>query len=171
MRAPCVAFPWAALLVGACAAASTRGRRESDTSSDGRAKAAMTAGATCYQMQVGPWTESRQRKGLIPPTLFQLDTTAARARFAPPGARAALPTISRRGWTGHWVRSAPDSLVVGWSNGFALGGYRLAVHGDSVVGLATTWSDARTNGALDPVAPAAGRRIGCPPPNYDWPAI
>ena len=138
--------------------------------SHARADVESAAGATCYQMQLGPWTASGQGKGLIPPTLFRLDTTAARARFAPPGAHAALPTISRRGWTGHWVRSAPDSLLVGWNNGFSRGGYRLAVHGDSVVGLATTWSDARSHGP-DPVAPATGRRIACPPPSYEWPAI
>lgn len=127
--------------------------------------------AGCYQVEIGVWEETGQHKGLVPPADFRLDTTASTSMFAKYEARHSLPEPVRlalpeagfsRKFPGMWHPLGPDSLRVHWNTGFAMGGYRLAVYGDSVRGIATTWVDFR-KGPPDPTAPVRGHRVPCNP--------
>ena len=133
--------------------------------------------AGCYRMQIGVWAETGQHKGLVPPAEFRLDTVASPVRFAALEARNANVDVVRlalpeaggaRRVVGMWYPMGTDSLRVQWNTGFQMGGYRLAVRGDSVEGIATTWSDFKVitpetgpGGPVDPTAPARGARIPC----------
>jgi hypothetical protein len=154
------------LVIGAsigCAAAPTDG----GAASLAIPRAIQLAG--CYQVQVGAWESTGQDKGLVPPAEFRLDTVASSSMFAsyetrrshPERVRLALPEVGgRRTFPGMWYPVGPDSLRIQWNTGFTMGGYRLAVRGDSVEGIATTWVDYR-QGPPDPTAPVRGRRVAC----------
>jgi len=156
------------LVIGAsigCAATPT----DSGAASLAIPRAAQLAG--CYQVAIGAWTETGQHKGLVPPAEFRLDTVASSSMFAryegpnahPESVRLALPDVGgTRPFPGMWYPVGPDSLRIGWNTGFTMGGYRLAVRGDSVEGIATTWVDLR-RGPPDPTAPVRGRRVPCGP--------
>lgn len=125
--------------------------------------------AGCYRVEIGAWEETGQHKGLVPPAEFTLDTIASTSRFArfearrahPEPVRQALPEAGfSRKFPGMWYPVGRDSLRVEWTTGLAMGGYRLAVRGDSVEGIATTWVDFR-RGPPDPSAPVRGRRVDC----------
>ena len=68
-------------------------------------------------------------------------------------APATARDLGRRARFASWSRGGGDTVRVGWSTGFEGGGYALVARPDSVFGLATTLSDARTQ-YRDPTAPA-----------------
>lgn len=134
--------------------------------------------AGCYRVTIGPWTETGQHKGFVPPEAFRLDTALSTsslrdhyARLAyPEPVRNALPEIRGRHVSepGVWYRLGSDSIRVEWFNRDIKGGYTFAVNGDSVTGIATTWSHYRTmrpgmkpEDIVDPTAEAHGRRVPC----------
>jgi len=117
----------------------------------------------CYRVTIGPWSNTGQSRGLLPPTEFRLDTALSTWQFATAGARLVYPEFpNERGSRipAEWKELGSDSVVIRWSTGFEMGGYRLQLHGDSVKGLATTWNDART-GNPDPDAPVVGSQVQC----------
>jgi hypothetical protein len=74
-----------------------------------------------------------------------------------------IPAIeaSRRPWDPGWMLSSPDSVRVNWTTGFAGVQLDLAVHADSLLGLATARYDVA--GLPVPRARVVGWRIECPP--------
>jgi hypothetical protein len=127
---------------------------------------APVAEGRCYRVQMGPWAQTGQQKGLVPPTEFRLDTTASQSTFGQ-GSRAVSPDfvmsgVAGRRYPGFWQARGADSVQITWTTGFEKGGYLLKVRGDSVEGVATTWSDLRT-GHPDPTAPVTGSRVSCKP--------
>ncbi len=132
--------------------------------------------ARCYQVEIGAWTETRQPKGLVPPAESRLDTAPSTWRFAEfeqryagrEVVRHALPELGRvRPTPGMWYRIGEDSLRLQWNSGFSTAGYRLAIRGDSVEGIATTRSDMRIipepshPGFPDPTASVRGLQVPC----------
>lgn len=134
--------------------------------------------AGCYRVALGPWTETGQHKGFVPPGEFRLDTALSTstltdyyARLAHPApVRTALPEIQGRHLSepGVWYDVGQDSIRVEWYNRAIRGGYHFLVRGDSVVGVATTWSHFRVLGpgmkaedVIDPTAQARGVRVPC----------
>ncbi len=134
--------------------------------------------AGCYRVEVGPWSETGQHKGFVPPAEFQLDTALSASSLTdhyaqlaqPEPVRKALPEIRGRRVSepGVWYRLGHDSLRVEWNNRNIKGGYTFVVRGDSVAGLATTWSHFRVmqpgmtaKDIVDPTAAARGSRIAC----------
>lgn len=133
----------------------------SSPSTDFRANAS----PRCFRVFIGSWSNTGQSMGLTPPTEFRLDTALSARQLATQGERKVYPPfasarISR--FPAEWREFAADSVRISWGTGFQSGGYRLRVHGDSVDGIATTWTDART-GKPDPEARVIGARVPCLP--------
>lgn len=146
-----------AILMAGCSSRSSPSLRST------RADDTMFSVPRCYRVDIGPWSETGQPIGLVPPAEFRLDTTVSARQGPANGSRSVYPAfaterISR--FPGEWSRYAKDSLRIHWSTGFQAGGYRLQLRGDSVKGIATTWTDDRT-GDPDPEARATGIRIPC----------
>lgn len=124
----------------------------------------------CYRVSVGEWTVTGQPRGLIPPPEFRLDTTPNRSVLTTATGRFwRAETIRRRGPTlppgasevpGLWFVSPGDTLHIRWNTGFESGGYTLVKRGDSVFGIAGTFSDQRT-GHPDPTAAVIGAHVAC----------
>ena len=131
-------------------------------------RAASAAG--CYRLSVGDWTVTGQRRGLVPPTEFRLDTTASRGVLSNATGRFwHVETIRRQGPAlppgtseipGLWYMMPGDTLHIRWNTGFDAATYVLVMRGDSVFGRAGTWHEVRT-GHPDPIAPVVGARVAC----------
>lgn len=103
---------------------------------------------------------------LIPmPPPFQLDSVLGtggftcgktRVLWASPPQDYFAPPIS-------WSRVGPDSIRISWSNGFGGLVAELGIHGNTIRGTATTYSDMKT-GAPDPTVAVIVVRIPCPLP-------
>ena len=63
----------------------------------------------------------------------------------------------------HWVAFARDSVQLQFTNGFSFVTYNLRAEGDSLVGLATTSFDFRSDTVPDPTVHVVARPTPCPP--------
>ena len=63
----------------------------------------------------------------------------------------------------HWAAFGGDSLQVQFTNGFSFVTYNMRAEGDSLVGVATTSFDFRSDTAPDPTIQVVARPTPCPP--------
>ena len=138
------------------------------------AQPTVAAVAGCYALTLGPW----QRAGTngatnwqTLPGVIRLDTALA-ARV--PGWRAlrATPSHSRESGPGlgpAWRVGPTDSIQAFWSDGFVGTRLTLGVRGDTLVGMATGFTD-QLGGPPDPTATARAVRVACPagPQRVGW---
>ena len=135
--------------------------------------------AGCYELTVGEWRYEYSDDDLksvrnllrdnphvlaevreIPPWIWldtlpvyhQADSTVGRMLLAPP---PAYPPASK--WRS-WTLTAGDSIRSGWGPGLYGAYLMLKVTGDSIHGVARTWSDEMS---LDAVANVTGYRVHC----------
>lgn len=126
----------------------------------------VAAVAGCYALTLGPWEQQSAKAAGSPqilPPVIRLDTAlAALGR----GWRQLGPTppyfLTERGpGIGPAWRVGPtDSVEAFWSTGFVGTRLRLAVRGDTLVGEANAFTDAR-GGPPDPFASARATRVSC----------
>ncbi len=130
------------------------------------AQPTVAAVAGCYALTMGPWEQQSAKAAGSPqilPPVIRLDTAlAAQVR----GWRQLGPTPpyfaqSRPGISPAWRVGPTDSVEAFWSTGFVGTRLRLAVRGDTLVGGAQAFTDAR-GGAPDPTASARAVRVACP---------
>lgn len=63
----------------------------------------------------------------------------------------------------HWVAFGGDSVQLQFTNGFSFVTYNMRAGGDSLVGVATTSFDFRSDTAPDPTIRVVARPTPCPP--------
>lgn len=144
--------------LGACSSALVQHSAEAGVAS----RSSEPSMVGCYRMQGGVWTPKGE-PGLEPPLEFRLDSDVTRNPLTQIGSRSVIligPHESRS-TLGGWRFVGPDSILVSWWGGLSGGGYKLHAKGDSLVGVAWTWSDVRT-GDPDPRAAVIGARMPCP---------
>jgi len=126
----------------------------------------------CYQMTRASATSPEAEARIPMPPPFRLDSTLGtgvfncgktRVLWASSPQHYFAPPIS-------WARVGPDSITIVWSNGFGGLVVQLGMHGNSMRGTATTFSDMET-GAPDPTTFVTLVRIPCPPPPTDSAAL
>ena len=121
---------------------------------------ALSAANRCYELHLGRWSNSLAPEGHGPPERIQLSSVLLAGRGGELGyhrVQPGLPIAEERG--GLWRPVSPDSMEIGWSDGFS--GMRIVVaeHGDTLTGAATAiYDDKRAN---DPTAPVVAVRISC----------
>ncbi len=126
----------------------------------------------CYQMtRAAPSSPESDARIPMPPP-FRLDSVFGTGAFSCGKARVlwASPTQDYFAPPISWARVGPDSITIVWSNGFGGLVVRLGIHGKTMRGTATTFSDVVT-GAPDPTADVIATRIPCPLPPTDSAAL
>jgi len=120
--------------------------------------------AGCYTLKLGRWSgplPTNSPEAHTPPSRFRLDTAIAR-----PGSRFAVEPaqIVPGRMPASWAPLRGDSIGMFWSTGYIGVRLRLAVRGDSLVGMATAFRDAHS--PLDPpdaTASVVATRTKCAP--------
>src|SRR2546428_2094402 len=119
----------------------------------------------CYSVRLGTW--SGPNPSWTPPSAFMLDTVPV-IDDSTPKRRARHTFLVRPESPGRplpqwlkprWWRSARDSLLVSWSNGFSGLQLQLTQDGDSLRGVAQTFTD--VIGPMHPSAPVSAVRMPC----------
>src|SRR6476646_9761920 len=113
--------------------------------------------AGCYALTLGPWSRpllaaEGGATARTPPSRFRLDTVVVQTR---PSRRFAVQPagLLPSRLAASWALTPNDSMSMVSSTGFVGVILRLAIHGDSLVGIATAFQDAHTPGELP--APSA----------------
>ena len=120
--------------------------------------------AGCYTLKLGRWSgtlPTNSPEAHTPPSWFRLDTEIVR-----PGSRLAVEPaqVVPGRMPASWAPLRGDSISLFWSTGYIGVRLRLAVRGDSLVGLATAFRDSHT--PLDPpnaTASVLATRTKCAP--------
>ena len=121
---------------------------------------AASAFTGCYSVTMGGWSgpfPSGSSEYHQPPRAFRLDT----ASISIDGYHRVEPNIARLGnrMQPGWRVSAPDSVHVFWSSGFAGVDLKLVARGDTLKGIARAFHD--VIGPVQPTAPVVAVRIAC----------
>ena len=120
--------------------------------------------AGCYALKLGRWSgplPTNSPEAHTPPSRFRLDTAVVR-----PGSRYAVEPaqVVPGRMAAAWAPLRGASIGMFWSTGYIGVRLRLAVRGDSLVGMATAFRDSHS--PLDPpdaTAPVVATRSKCAP--------
>lgn len=118
--------------------------------------------AGCYELRLGDWKFEQAEEDLRPHGLLHSEDSHSLTILTPPTGVMLIPDtagvyMSRPGWyravplegpssnlLRNWVRwqpSGPDSVRIGWSDGYVGVNINLWTGGDTLRGLAESWSD------------------------------
>ncbi|GEM_PF-2204839 len=125
----------------------------------------------CYRMKrAKPASPAAVAQIPMPPP-FRLDSVLGTGVFSCGKTRVqwASPPQDYFAAPASWERVGPHSITIWWTNGLGSLQARLEIHGDTLRGTATTYSDvwSRTH----PTADVIVSRIPCPPPPADSAAL
>jgi len=123
--------------------------------------------AGCYALTLGRWSRPlRSEEGgptvQTPPSSFRLDTVPVQKTGQVPRFAVEPVQLVAGRMPASWALSPNDSINLFWSTGFVGVRLRLAVHGDSLLGVATAFHDAHAFGEPpDPSAAVVATRTVC----------
>ena len=126
----------------------------------------------CYRLELGPWSKrsllpARLDSAQVPPVAFRLDSAVAdTGRPALKRAEPKNPRVTSGSPWPMWYRTGPHSVDVVWSTGFVGVKLRLVQAGDTLRGVAQTFTDTQLLGGPSAVAMAV--RIPCSQMPAKW---
>ena len=125
----------------------------------------------CYQM-IRPTPASPADKRIPMPPPFRLDSILGTGTFDCAQTRVVWASTPQRYFARpiSWTRVGRDSITIVFSNGFGGLVAQVGIHGTTMRGTASTFSDMKT-GAPDPTTAVTLVRIPCPLPPLDSAAL